>query len=57
MQTTAVKALNDFFNSGNAKKPIREFNDELKALSPAEKLELGTLAAAAMGNTIKPTAP
>lgn len=56
MQTTVVSALNSYFNKtddGKTIKPISVFNQEIKALSEAEKLEMGTLAAAAMGNTIK----
>lgn len=55
-KVTAVKALNDFFNkdeNGKSIKPVSEFNNELKALSPDEKSELGELAAQAMGNTTR----
>jgi hypothetical protein len=52
-QTTPLKALATYFNSGPNKKPLREFSEEVKALSAEEKTELGTLAAEAMGDTIK----
>lgn len=52
-EITVLKALTGYFNSGEGKKPLREFSEELKALTPEEKLDLGTLAAAAMGDTIK----
>ncbi len=53
MQTTPLKALANYFNTGENKKPLREFAAEVKQLTEAEKKELGTLAAAAMGDTIK----
>lgn len=52
-EITVLKALTAYFNTGESKKPLREFSEELKALSPEEKAELGSLAAAAMGDTIK----
>lgn len=53
METTPLKALAKYFNTGENKKPLRDFSAEVKALSDDEKLELGTLAAEAMGDTIK----
>lgn len=53
---TVVRALNDYFNKDDNGKTIlgvSKFNEEIKALSPDEKNELGSLAAAAMGKTIK----
>lgn len=52
-EITPLKALTTYFNSGPNKKPLAEFSAELKALSADEKAELATLAAAAMGDTIK----
>ena len=52
MPITPLKALAEYFNKGDNKKPLREFAAEVKELSEDEKLELGTLAAAAMGETI-----
>lgn len=49
---TPLKALSNFFNTGEKKKPLREFAQELKELSEDEKTELATLAAAAMGQTL-----
>jgi hypothetical protein len=54
---TGLKALASFFNAKGAPnyKPLREFAEELKSLSHAEKEELGALAAAAMGEPFTPT--
>ncbi len=53
-EVTPLKALANYFNSDpETKKPLREFSAELKELSDEEKTELATLAAAAMGDTIK----
>ena len=54
-QTSALKALADYFNkdeNGKNIKPLREFSDELKELTPEEKAELAALAAEAMGQTL-----
>lgn len=51
-QTTILKALATFFNTGENKKPLKDFAAEVKELSDDEKQELGTLAAEAMGDTI-----
>jgi hypothetical protein len=51
-KTSTLKALANYFNVGENKKPLREFAAEVKALSDEEKAELGELAAAAMGQTI-----
>jgi hypothetical protein len=52
-EITTLKALTGYFNSGDNKKPLREFSEELKALTPEEKAEMGAQAAAAMGDSIK----
>ena len=52
-ETTNLKALAEYFNTGPNKKALREFAQEIKALTDEEKAELGSLAAAAMGQTIK----
>lgn len=49
---TPLKALSNFFNTGENKKPLRDFAAELKLLSDDEKLELATLSAAAMGQKL-----
>lgn len=46
---TAVKILALYFNEGEARKPLRQFAEELKALTDAEKTELATLAAPLVG--------
>lgn len=52
-KVTAVKALNNFFNSDKATKvPLAQFASEIRSLSDEEKLELATLAAAANGDTL-----
>jgi hypothetical protein len=40
MLITPLKALANYFNEGDGKRTIREFNEELKRLTPADKLEL-----------------
>jgi len=44
----AVIILKEFFGYKDGQ-TLKEFNEELKALSPAEKLELATLAAEKLG--------
>ncbi len=48
-----VKALNDYFNTGDNKKPLADFAKEVKALNPDEKAELAEGAANAMGKTTR----
>lgn len=52
-QISMLKALSEYFNTGESKKPLKEFAAELKELSDADKVELATLAAEAMGHTVK----
>lgn len=50
VKMTAVKILASYFNSDpETKKPLREFAEELKALSDTEKRELASLAAPLVG--------
>lgn len=49
---TRIKALNDYFNQGEGKRPLREFQAEIKKLSDAEKQELAEGACAVMGWTL-----
>ena len=49
---TALKALTEYFNSGDGKRPMKAWADEVKALSPAEKQELAEGAATALGKTL-----
>lgn len=46
---TPLKALSTYFNTGENKKPLRDFAAEIKALSETEKAELATGAAKALG--------
>ena len=49
---TRIKALNDYFNTGDGKVPLRQFSAELAKLSDAEKQELAEGACAVMGWTL-----
>ena len=50
MIVSNVQAIKEFFESGGGRKVTM---DEMKALSNIERKELGSLAAAALGHTIK----
>lgn len=52
-EVTAVKALNEYFNKGENKKPLREFADEIKKLSDDEKRELALGVCEITGDTLK----
>jgi hypothetical protein len=52
-EKTAVKILSEYFNEGEAKKPLREFAAEIKALSDDEKRELSLGVCAITGDTLK----
>lgn len=49
---SVTKALTDYFNSGDGKRPSKEWLGELKALSVGEKLELALLVCEATGQTL-----
>lgn len=49
---TPLKALTDFFNSGEGKRPMTDWRNEIKALSDEEKAELAAGAAEALGKTL-----
>lgn len=49
---TTLKALTDYFNQGDGKRPMKAWSEEIKALSPAEKLELATGAAEQLGKQL-----
>ncbi len=52
-QTTVLKAIAGYFNSDPAtKKPLREFTEEVKALSPEEKREMAEMIVALTGDTL-----
>ena len=52
-QKTIVGALAGYFNQGEGKRALSEFQLEVKALSDAEKLELAQGACNVMGWTLK----
>lgn len=39
-QKSVLKALTDYFNVGDGKRPLSEWSKEVKALKPSEKQEL-----------------
>lgn len=49
---STLKALTDYFNQGDGKRPMKAWSDEIKALSPAEKQELAAGAAEALGKQL-----
>jgi hypothetical protein len=51
-QTTVLKALAGYFNSGEHKVSLKEFSEEIKALSPEEKRELAEGVVAITGDTL-----
>lgn len=51
-KTTVLKAIAGYFNDGEGKRPLREFQMELKALSDAEKLELARGVTAITGDEL-----
>lgn len=52
MQTTVLKALAGYFNTGEGKKSLKEFSEEMKALTPEEKRELAEGVCAITGDTL-----
>lgn len=48
--TTSILA--GYFNQGDGKRPLPDFRDELKALSPEEKVELAQGVCAITGDTL-----
>lgn len=52
MKVKITKALNGYFNQGEGKRPVREFAEELKAMTDAEKLELARGVVAITGDTL-----
>jgi hypothetical protein len=51
-QTTTLKALTGYFNTGENKKPLKDFAAELKALTDDEKRELALGVVAVTGDTL-----
>lgn len=49
---TTLKALTDYFNQGDGKRPMKAWAEEVKALTPEEKAELAAGAAEALGKTL-----
>lgn len=54
-QTTVLKALAGYFNTGENKKSLAEFSAELKQLTAEEKLELAQGVVAITGDTLTGT--
>ncbi len=52
-EKTAIALLAGYFNEGDGKKPLREFQAEVKALSPEEKTELAMGICEITGDTLK----
>lgn len=50
---TPLKAIAEYFNTGDGKRPLQQFADEIKALTPEEKRELAQGACDVMGWTLK----
>jgi len=50
---TTLKAINDYFNSGDGKRSLSEFAKEIKALTAEEKKELAEGACNVMGWTLQ----
>lgn len=52
-EKTSVAWLTGFFNEGEGKRPLSDWRDELKALSPEEKRDLAEQVAALEGGSVK----
>lgn len=53
MEISPIKALSDYFNQGEGKRPLSEFAKEVRALSAEEKIELAQGVCDVMGWTLK----
>lgn len=51
-QTTVLKALVGYFNTGEGKRPLKDFTAEIKQLTEEEKLELAQGVCAITGDTL-----
>jgi hypothetical protein len=51
-KVTVLKALTNFFNTGEGKRPAKVWMEEIKALTLAQKVELATLVVAETGDTL-----
>lgn len=52
MKVTQVKALAGYFNQGNGKRPLADFQKEIKALSQEAKRELAEGVCAITGDEL-----
>lgn len=52
---TGLKILTDYFNVGEGKRPTREWADEIRALSAAERTDLVSGVTAITGDTVVTT--
>jgi len=51
-QTTVLKALAGYFNSGEGKKSLKDFSEEMKSLTTEEKRSLAEGVVAITGDTL-----
>lgn len=52
-EKTAVAILAGYFNQGDGKRPLRDFQAEVKELSPEEKRDLALGVCEITGDTLK----
>lgn len=52
-EKTVLKTLTDYFNEGEGKRPLKDWSEEVKALSSDGKRELAEGVAAITGDTLK----
>ena len=54
MQKTVTRILTEFFNTGDGKRALPQWRDELSALSSDEKMELALGVCAITGDSVTP---
>lgn len=52
-EKTVLKTLTDYFNEGEGKRSLKDWSNEVKALSPDEKRWLAEGVCAITGDTLK----
>lgn len=52
-EMTSIKILANYFNTGDGKRPLKDFGQELKALTEEEKNDLALGVCAITGDTLK----
>lgn len=55
-ELTALKILTNYFNVGDGKRPLKDWSEEIKALSDPEKKDLTVGVCAITGDTLKDAA-